>query len=234
MKRQSVAVLFCTLVLACLVTIIVLQVLVLRGLCLENDEVVDVATFGDSMTDGGHSGETLDCTSWSGFGYQQYMRKRLQVNARIRNFGIGGQTSAQVAARITSTLQTDYLVFFAGTNDVWTWDSSSSNDTVPQSVARALARQPLVRRGRVLVATVPPACQAPVATPWREGAPEALNEAIWANATTSLYEVVDLYTLLVMPGTRWRHPAYCKDDYIHLTEAANEVVGEAFANAMRR
>jgi lysophospholipase L1-like esterase len=168
------------------------------------------------------------------------MRARLLqvgVDTRIHNRGIGGQTSAQVAARITSALQTDYLVFFAGTNDVWTWDGTN-NDTVVLAVAHAIARAPLVRRGRVLVATVPPACRrlpqdGTSAWPWREGAPEAFNEVIRANSTGN-YEVVDVYNALVMPGTRWRHPAYCKDDFIHFTDAANQVVGQLLAAVISR
>lgn len=234
MKRQSVTLLVLfggIIVLSLLSTVIILQVFLVRNACLIN--AVDVATFGDSLTDSGHSGETLDCTSWTGFGYQQYVRAHLLqvgINARIHNYGVGGQTSAQVSARVTSALQTDYLVFWAGTNDVWTWDSIK-NDTVVQSIERALARRPLVRRERVLVLTVPPACEGGVM--WRPGAPEAFNEAIRANATSS-YEVVDVYSMLVTPGSRWRHPAYCAGDLIHLTDAANRIVGEALANAILR
>ena len=117
MKRQSVTLfaLFGIIVLSLLSTVIILQVFLVRNACLIN--AVDVATFGDSLTDSGHSGETLDCTSWTGFGYQQYVRARLLqvgVSTRIHNYGVGGQTSARVSARITSALQTDYLVFWAG------------------------------------------------------------------------------------------------------------------------
>jgi lysophospholipase L1-like esterase len=235
MKSQSVTLLalFGITVLSLLTTVIILQVFLVRNACLIN--AVDVATFGDSLTDSGHSGETLDCTSWIGFGYQQYVRAhllRVGVNARLHNYGVGGQTSAQVSARITSALQTDYLVFWAGTNDVWTWDYGERNDTVVQSIMRALTRRPLVRRERVLVLTVPPACQG--GAMWRPGAPEAFNEAIWANATSSSYEVVDVYNALVMPVSTWRHPAYCAGDLIHFTDAANRIVGEILANAILR
>jgi lysophospholipase L1-like esterase len=230
MKRSIVIVAFFTCLGACVATLIVLQIVALEHqVCLGHTAtVVDVATFGDSLTAAHSSGKVLDCTSWEGFGYQQYMYKGLGQRARIHNFGVNSQTSAQIAARVTSALQTDYLTFLMGTNDLPRW-TPANNNTVVNAVAYALAQQPLVRRGRVFVATIPPECAGfPRANP---GAAEALNEVIWRNANA--YEVVDVYSAMVIPGEK-RNPAYCLDDLLHFTDAANQLVGYLFASAMAK
>jgi lysophospholipase L1-like esterase len=191
---------------------------------------LDIATFGDSLTDVGNYGHTVACGSLYTFGYQRYIFETLlqnTINSRVRNFGIGGQTSFQIAHRVTHNLSTDVLTFFMGVNDIHTWDPSK-NDTVTSQVAFALSQgRPTVRRG-VLVATIPPHCQGyPFARP---EAVDAMNAEIWRNFSAT--SIIDLYSALVIPGTSWRHPAYCLGDLVHFTEAANAVVGYMFAQAI--
>jgi len=82
----------------------------------------------------------------------------------------------------------------------------------------------------VFVATIPPECAGfPRANP---GAVEALNEVIWRNANA--YEVVDVSSALVTPGGKNRTPAYCLDDLLHFTDAANQLVGYLFADAIAK
>jgi lysophospholipase L1-like esterase len=230
MKLRSCVgvVVYASFVAICLLTIIALQVAT-HSVCPPH--AIDVATFGDSLTDSYSYGKQISCASWNSFGYQHYMYEALRrggTNAVVRNFGIGGQTSSQIASRVTSALETDYLTFFMGVNDLFLWDTATKNDTVPQNVARALAQRPFVRRKRIIVATIPPYCQGYAFV--NQGAPEAMNEAIWRNST--FYDVVDVYSALVMPGTNWRHPMYCFKDLLHFTDAANAVVGYMFANAI--
>jgi hypothetical protein len=133
--KWALVVTLCIFVSACLITIIVLQLVTTGDRCLTH--AIDVATFGDSMTDDFAYGKQISCASWNAFGYQQYIYRALlsegAINAVIRNFGIGGQTSAQVAARVTPELRTDYLTFLMGTNDLWTWTPVSKKDAAARA-----------------------------------------------------------------------------------------------------
>ena len=225
---QHIVLFVCT---VCSITMVVLQIISVQEPCVVT---VDIVTYGDSLTAAHASGRILQCDSGHGFGYQQYIYNKLResgVHPRIHNLGINSQTSAQIAARVTSALQTDYLLFLMGTNDLPTWKTPENNRTVVDAIAYALAQQPLVRRGRVLVGTIPPECAGfPRANP---GAAEALNQALIRDSREKqTYEVVDIYAALVIPGTRYRHPAYCLPDLLHFTDAANQVVGHVFAHAI--
>ncbi len=229
--KQSVVVLICLFIATiCSITTLVLQ-LVMPCTTQQCVATVDIVTYGDSLTAAHASGRIVQC-NMRGFGYQQYIYEQLHqvgVQSRIHNLGVNAQTSAQIAARVTSALQTDYLLFLMGTNDLPAWTPGTNNATVTDAIAYALAQQPLVRRGRVLVGTIPPECAGfPRANP---GAAEALNKVIRNNAQD--YEVVDIYAALVIPGTQYRQPAYCLSDLLHFTDSANQVVGYAFADAIK-
>lgn len=103
---------------------------------------VKINTFGDSITAGAHSYQTMDSSyaanvdrfpcsgknpqSW----YQYYMYRYLNarsIETSIPDYGIGGELVSQICGRMYYGLPATYITVMAGTNDVLSADYSNPN-----------------------------------------------------------------------------------------------------------
>jgi len=94
---------------------------------------INISTIGDSLTDSGHYDEIMNGGNKEQGWYQYYMYqylKVLNIESRIHNYGIGGQSVQQITGRFNVTVPADYITCMAGTNDLWWVDINYTNSNV--------------------------------------------------------------------------------------------------------
>lgn len=189
-----------------------------------------IAALGDSITAGsplwdpsprirGGMGEQLNPQSQ----YEYWARRRLGPNARFRNCGVFGETTAQIAARLEGCARgADTLIVQGGINDVYR----------PIEVEASAAHlRAMVRRGRALGLRVALAD----VLPWNNGGPRyapkiaALNRLIAAIARAERVPLLAFHDRLADPADPARMRADWTIDGDHPSVTGYRRLGEIVA-----
>ncbi len=88
---------------------------------------IRILTYGDSLTEGRSYKSVLSRSPRMPFTYQSKLYEELEkagFDVEIVNEGIGGQVAGEIAKRVESIGETDYLIITAGTNDCWRWSDA--------------------------------------------------------------------------------------------------------------
>ncbi len=208
-----------------------------------------ISTIGDSLTDSGHYASVIQYGVEMEDCYQYYTYKYLKVRnleTRVRNLGIGGQTISQICGRLNDTVPADYIVCMGGTNDVWRANYSTPgindvlaayivgtyNGTILSTIAyqQNLGYDPTT----LVICSIPPFGDVSPAFLPINGAIQYVNAALEAyvqglNRTDVLF--CDVYAAM-STGAGWMVDGLCRADGVHFTEAGDQVAGEVVAQVI--
>jgi lysophospholipase L1-like esterase len=208
-----------------------------------------ISTIGDSLTDSGHYGSLVEYGIIMEDCYQYYTYKYLKVRnleTRVRNLGIGGQTVAQICGRFNETVPANYIVCMAGTNDMWRADYSAPgindtlanhiidtyNDTIFGTITyqQSLGYAPAI----IVICSIPsfgninpPFLYIPEGIQYVNTALESYIQGL--NRTDVLF--CDVHKAMSTEAG-WMINGLCVADGVHFTEAGDQVMGEAVAQVI--
>lgn len=177
-----------------------------------------VGFIGDSITVGGDSA-TLHGNTWAQFA-TSLSGGRLQY---IWNGGVGGETTAQIAARIGDAVAQDIDTCFilAGTNDT----QGSVNPTTAVYAGLLISMVDELRASGItpILCTLPPRT---VGAAWVRDRTQELNGVIRRVAAVERLALIDFYSLLIDPATGAFQSGWNDGDGIHPNAAAHRVMGQ--------
>ena len=213
-----------------------------------------ISTIGDSLTDSGHNGDVVQYSTME-FGsvlencYQYYTYKYLktrQLETRVQNFGISGQTVSQICGRFNTTVPADYIVCMAGTNDVWRANYSTPGinailatrviDIYNATIFGTIAYQQ--SRGHaapvIILCSIPPFGNVSPPTLYVPGAIRHVNAALKAyvqglNRSNILF--CDVYATM-SNAAGWMIDGLYWPDGVHFNPTGDQVAGEAIAQVI--
>ncbi|MEA2496520.1 MAG: hypothetical protein QOJ29_4431 [Thermoleophilaceae bacterium] len=192
-----------------------------------------VAALGDSITAGSPQWDPnpairaqLGDSVSPGSQYEYWAQKQLGPKVTIRNCGVFGERTDQIALRLDECARgASVLVVQGGINDI-------AQGRSPESAAANLARMVATaqrKKLRVVLVNV---------LPWNRGYPGAaplidrLNAAITLLGRNAHVPVVDFYKALDDPASPGRIRQTMTDDGDHPTVAGYRVLGELLAPAL--
>jgi lysophospholipase L1-like esterase len=193
-----------------------------------------VAALGDSITAGSplwdpnpavraQFGDSVSPASQ----YEYWAQKALGPKATIRNCGVFGERTDQIARRLDSCVRgVDLVVIQGGINDIAQGRSPTAAATSLRGMVQAAKRKQL----HVVLVNI---------LPWNRGYPGAaplvtrLNTAIARIGQDERVPVVDFYKALEDPARPGRMPAAMTTDGNHPTVPGYRVLGELLAKELR-
>jgi lysophospholipase L1-like esterase len=189
-------------------------------------------TFGDSLTEGLSTPDLFSYDPGTSKGYPFKLRELLAARyttqtIQVHNAGLGGHRAVDDLDRLTNELtdkQPDVTILLEGTNDLAT--NVSVTDTI--AAMSRLCLEIRNRGSRLLLSTLPPQ---------RPGGPRAsapaeivpFNQALAALAPTVGATLVDIYPLITTPLA----DGLLAPDGLHLTEAGNARIAQAYFNTIK-
>lgn len=169
-----------------------------------------IESFGDSLTAYGQYQTTLLAAIGSGW--------------YIRNDGIGGNTTTQMAARfaanVTARGNVQYAIIWGGINDVLSDASAVTIQNNLQTIYNAAAAANIA----VIAITITPFKTHASWTAPRQTVADAVN--LWQSTAANVDYFIDAYTPLEGSADTLA-PAYDSGDHLHLSQAGFDVVAAA-------
>lgn len=176
-----------------------------------------VYTFGDSLT------EATD--------YSSKLTALLGAEWSVRNCGIGGNTTTQMAARLTSNVLNagdgEYIVVLGGINDIVGDASAATIESNLQAIYDAAAGAGLT----VVACTITPFKTNAYWTSGRQTVLDTVNTWI-LNTAANVDVAVDTYDALEDGTSDTLTAAYASADYLHLSTAGYELLATTIYNAV--
>nr|MDO8114048.1 GDSL-type esterase/lipase family protein [Candidatus Sigynarchaeota archaeon] len=209
-----------------------------------------ISTIGDSLTDSGHYNTTVEYgveymveyTNCYQYYTYQYLKVR-NLETRVRNLGIGGQTISQICARFNDTVPANYTVCMAGTNDMWgatpgIYDILAAHviDTYNATMFNTMAYQQSLGHAPpvIILCSIPPLGYIAPGILYVPGAILHVNAALEAyvkglNRTDVVF--CDVHAAM-SNDAGWMIDGLYVADGVHFTIAGDQVCGEAVAQAI--
>lgn len=184
---------------------------------MEDTKISQVYILGDSLTVGfGSTGSNM----------VDKLSSMLGRTWEVRNRGVGGNTTAQMLARldrdILSQHNAKYVVVWGGTNDVYKDIPPSETKDNLQEIYNILHNEGI----KVVAVNIPPSKLSPTWTDIKQATTDEINSWI-ANSAQNIDFKVDIYSALENPAIEDSLlPIYHGGDFLHLGEFGYYFVGE--------
>jgi lysophospholipase L1-like esterase len=203
-------------------------------------DALAVVALGDSITDG--QGTTLDANlNWAAVLAKRLAANKATAHAAVLNLGVAGNQLLRDRAGVSALARFDrdvlsrpgvkWLIVFEGINDISLHGQTDSDDPLTSDDLIAGYRQ-LIERAhtfgiRVVGATITPQEGTRLGTANAESIRNAANQ--WIRTGGAFDALVDLDAAVRDPDHPSRlRPNFDSGDHIHISDAGNEAMANAF------